>query len=868
MTQLNSSFNTLSLLQDLTPKKVSDIFSQATYQRYNSATGDYENIPIIPGEQGLEREQKQITDRLVGLISSGLQANLTEIESKALIEQREGALRFLERFGARKETEWFGDRVSETTLSFSRGQEPVRGGMQRDELSRISSYASGERGILGLEPSSQGAQAMLSMGLVASKSTVDQDRFGKGSEKERERLRRQSNTFTYPGKVIDVITTGEDVLSVIPFLSHGALTVHDSLLKKDLNFKAEDLLNAYATEDPDFMAFLKQTNMDLTALAGTRNLEHFNFVLDTHYANISLSESMKAYEETSTTLSSWSHFAWDQVKASFGSIDFGGQVLLAVATAGVGNAIALGATAASATASRTLSTGAQVARTISVADKLSRIGKGVRTVGDYLPLNLPTTVLKKVGWEAAEGTLKYGSGFVIGHMITGFAEETMTDILNQSVEKYGYKTRVGYDYWQMVESGALGAIMEPILGAGFRGPAVLVSLISPKLNKYGKSIFDSFSTKVLNVNPARIEELALFRESLMPKDAVKNMTQEERNLYVATTARMIAVESLLNESTNNTFGKIEDNASSVSLIQAILSSAQSDFTGNQQSLVEIAFQLDGLLKRMSANMRTVDGKWQRASRQMELENPNLFTENSNGNVVLTKEGAETLMVALAAETVANPSQKTQVVAEAMNGLIRRRIAEKVKEEKDTEESLNNKIDQELENDTDTAKAAKSGVMSVLKIMTGLFSFKTEDPNLAEVNAAPKSTDVVDAEQKAQENVAALVNQAIEPLQSSLESLDTMADLVELGSADLQQTRDATDAVDQAIADRPQTPPAAPTTSATPTAAFPAAPTTTPSVAPATPAPTATAPATMDMARALETLQAHPELVKLLNIICK
>lgn len=836
MTQLNSNFDTLSLLKNLVPQKASDVFSQPTYQKYNASTGDYDNIPIIPGEQGLERERKQITDTLVGLVSSNLKADLVEVESRALLEQREKALRFLERFGTRQETEWFGDRISETTLSFVRGKEPTRGGMTPTEVSILGGVG-GERGLLGLEQSSQGAQSMLAQNLIASKSPVDQTKFGMGSKEERERLSRQSNTFTYPGKIIDVVTTGEDVLSVVPFVSHAAPTVHDALLKKDHSFNAKDLLTAYANSDPEFMAFLKQTNMDLTALAGTKNLEHFNYVLNTHYANISLSESMKAYDETRTSLSTFGYFAADQLKASFGSIDFGGQVLLAAATAGVGNLLALGVTATSATASRTLSTGTQVARIVTMAERLGKIGKAVKTTGDYLPLNLPSTVLKKLGWEAATGGLKYGSGAALGHMITGFAEETMTDILNQSVEKYGYGTRVSFDYGQMLQAGVLGGLMEPILGVGFKVAFLPITITSYYNQKKGwtSSAFGAISTKVFNVSPARIRELDLYRRSLMPSDAIEKMSPEERSLYVATTARMVAIEASLNESTGNAFGKLENNTPAIGIIQAILSSTQSSFTGNQQTLVEIALQLDGMLKKMNASTRTVDGKWQRASRQMELENQDIFTEDSNGFVVFTKDGVETLMVALAAETVTNPAHRTAVVADAMNALIRRRIAEKVKDDKDTEESLNSKVDQELENDTDTAKKARSGVMNTLRIMAVSFTLQTNDPNPTEkpdietTLVEPKSADVVDAEQRAQENVADLVNKAIEPPQSSLKGLDTMADL--LGSAYLQQSRDATDAVDQAIADRPQ---AAPTT----TQAEPVAAQAEPVAAPAAPTPTA------------------------------
>jgi hypothetical protein len=211
-----------------------------------------------------------------------------------------------------------------------------------------------------------------------------------------------------------------------------------------------------------------------------------------------------------------------------------------------------------------------VAQTASTLSRLERIGRTISATRKILPANLPSTLIEKTLGKQL-GTKAYAGTWLATQALEGAVEEGFTEVLNQSLNKYVFGTKLSYDGGMIYTAAWQGALMEPVLGGGL---AVATIPISATIS-YASAGGIRATEALFEVPKNRFKELSTYFD-LITKVDLSNLTEGERQVRIGQLARFLVLERSLNDASNNQFGKIEDNQELFSILRGVTSNVTVD----------------------------------------------------------------------------------------------------------------------------------------------------------------------------------------------------------------------------------------------------------------------------------------------------
>jgi hypothetical protein len=572
---------------------------------------------------------------------------------------------------------------------------------------------------------------------------------------------------------------------------------------------------------------------------------------------------MDNYNRTTGAWEKSARFAWDQLVYSVDSPDFGGQILIAIGTAGTGNLIAGGATIASRVGATSLTASKQAAKMATTIGRIERAGSTLKKVKDYLPVNLGETLATKA-FGPSFGKNKFVS-WLAGPMVTEFFEEAAIDLVNQSINIHYTGTQLEYDWNQVLASGAMGSAMGPVLSGVFRGGSALASFPAKWVGTGGNWALNKGIVKIFNINPGRVKEFRKYAEAFYGKE-YDNMSAEQKKTVLHSEIMAIAAEQELNKMTNNQFGRMEDpeNAEFLMMVKALskidMANSDTNNTNTLDSVVAASQWLDNINARVVTDPKT--GTTGLYIQPQVDANPDIFIQDKEtGRVSLTKETLKEFVIVSSLARTADPTNAVELVAEFMKERIKRKIQKENIKAGMKPEAAMEAAETEIVNGSERVAKETEFIGKLNNVVAPLV---TNDAPAKQTETTIESKVVKDIAMDADKQISETVNAIVAESKETKPKDEPVAVPQAAPTAAPTATPTAAPTATPTAAPT-DTPTAAPT--ATPTAAPTATPTAAPTATP-TAATTVAVLATVDMARALETLQAHPELISLISKICK
>lgn len=672
---------------------------------------------------GLGAREGNLLSLIDNTIRNSLNFTAEQVEAKKLIEEEQKAENFRNRFFTKdydEELDYYAKQAgleSQGKIYFSPNDTIETGYMNFFEASDAGSMYGGNFELIQTNAATlrnktqmMGSDALLKTSKAWNKIKSD---IGITSEDKTYYDRQLRNSNNWERWVN--IDSAESLAQAVPIVDSlftilGNQTPEEVLLqRKDPNFDGKKIVDAIKEEDPEFLAFLKSEGVSIELLAEAVNPYHFKYIINSSVQGNAIARSLKASEMYHTTATNWALFGLEQARASLTSGDFVGQVALTAATAGLGAVVAGVATT---TNMLTASSRASAAlRTSKVASDLAKAGQMVTNIRNYLPANIPSTLLHRLapnGLIAGKNLWATSGSWIVGQMAEGFVEEGLTDVWNQ-VYELNEGTRLKYDYGQTWEASYMGALMEPVLGGALTGITIPVTITTTFAGKIGTDFAGSLFSGTFNIPQSRFKEMNLYFDSFMGK--FNEMSPEERQIRIGTITSALVTESAMNEATNNQYGKTENNVNFISRIFQVLQSDQiieKSMLG-MQSLSGLAVRLNNLrvdLNRsfrvreidgqlMFQNRDSIDYKWQIPYTD---EIKAIFSVNLDRDEIhFTKEGAELFMAAMVADSQGNSETRESNITEIVLMMAREKVTKKIKDNNPgkTDEEIDELVEEEV-----------------------------------------------------------------------------------------------------------------------------------------------------------------------------
>lgn len=559
------------------------------------------------------------------------------------------------------------------------------------------------------------------------------------------------------------------------FTTIGEQTPEEVLLKrKDPSFDGKLLVDTILKEDPEFFSFLKSEGVSMDSLNTATNPYHFKYLINSTVQANAIRRSLQASEQYHTTAANWALFGLEQGRSSLGSGDFVGQVALTVGTAGLGLAVS-----GIATATTYLTTANRVAAGLKASEtaiNLAKAGKLITNLRNFLPANIPSTLVNKYLPQAVnKGMLSTGGLWITGQAIEGFLEEGITDVWNQ-VYELNEGTRLSYNFGQTWEAAYMGALMEPVLGAALTGITIPVtvttSVVGSTLGDFSTSLFSG----TFNIQPTRFKELNLFYDSFMGK--FENLSPEERQIRIGTITASLVTETALNQSTNNAFGKTEDNMNFIGKLFQVLNDDKVLDASN------VAFiTLSGLSVRLSQlhadinkriKLNEVDG-----TKVLQIGDTNIpyspelekLISYSNGQFAFTKEGAELMMTTMLADSQGNSETRESNIADIVLFLAKEKLQKELKKDNPNlnDEQLEDLTLKTIETEGDTRYTQiKDAIDSSLKIISDIYNTTQQEENESKIEMPKPDSETVQAVVKQRQEIRQAIIKEIAPMSETPE----------------------------------------------------------------------------------------------------
>jgi hypothetical protein len=804
-----------------------------------------------------EDQVKDINDTIIRSLGRTVNQKALEDIEQEISEIKAGSDRFLDKFAARNPTQMFNREgpTNRDSLFIDRDGVVQKDWMSYNELTHAGNIYGNVFEFLGMSANTAYEKANLStsdalfMGskaygkmkaMLDGNTTPEQYEFLQASKYSPSYIKK-SLKFLNPYAYLDPITglyAYEGMLQTLPLASSFYATENNAELvlfqKKDPEFDGSALLNLIQKEDPEFWAYLQNAGLTEDDLTTANNAFDFRYRVNSAVNNKAMAQAAEVYSMTAGPIEKAARFTWDQLTGTIDSPDMVGQVVIAAATAGVGTAISGAATFTARAGLATAQTGARAAKIAERAAKIHKVGQAIKKTQDYLPVNIASTLLNKTVGPTV-GNAKWMKYFV-GPMATEFVEEGAIDVANQLLNIHKLDTQVSFDYGQMTESAFMGAAMGPVLAGAFKVAGIPISIAGYGLRISGNAISDFAVTRVLDINPSRLSEFRLYMNAFTGTN-LGDLSVEEQHVRLAAEARALVTESLLNEMSNNTFGRLEDkkNEGFVSAIRALSNIEMASENTNQKSALGAVLAVNEWLNNLNTGIGTFDpttGAFQSNKlSQFIQEHPGFLAVRDDGKVTMSLEALETVVRLVAAGNQTTFTDASEIGALVLRTQIEGKLAEKHKAAGMTETEVAEAVKKDILENSESFKEEETKILALQSAASKLLS---ENP--------PTNTSSTEAPDQ-----DLLVNQA--------ENADIIA-------------RNTAEAVAKATPKAaPVTAPTAPETAPTAPETAPTAPVAAPTAPEVAPEPE-TKPTSATITNAIDIVMSKPELISLISKICK
>ena len=680
----------------------------------------------------VDREQqfKEFSGLLQSSLSNAYRFTQQQEESLKLIEEQSKANKFLDQFTPDRVDEEMDAYAKEAgfdlrgKIYFGNNDQMVSGFMGHSAASDAGNMFSGNFELL----STSQAAFRTKMQMLGSNALLSRSKAWPGLKKtfeltglDKDEYMRQL-TIDNNWERLTNIDSFESLARAVPVVDplftaiSGTTPEEEYLQRKDPTFDGARIVEEIQTNDPEFAAFLKLEGVNLNDLAQAENPFHFRWLLNSTVQANAISKSVQTSEKYHSAPVNWALFGYNQAYHSLTSGDFVGQVVLTAATAGLGTAVAGLGTAINGLSAASRVEGAIAASEMAI--NMAKAGKAVRGIQNWLPANIPSTLVHKFtpnGLKFGKSTAGSFGVWLTGQSIEGFIEEGITDVANQIYES-NIGTRIKYNYGQMLDAALMGALMEPVLGGALQAVTIPISITTAFAGKVGSSVAEGLFTYSFNLDSGRVREFSLYLDEFMGK--FENLSPEEQQTRIGIITAGLATEAALNEATGNSFGKLEEERNQL-LIGQIMSLISEDHRLSRDSsgrllLSELAVKLAKLREdlagingqgtvRIETEETNADdvgrgyigfeekpkNKFLVFSRGPDLTNVVKIPYNKSmeqvftiqdGNLVFTRNGAELLLVALAVDSQSTTETMADNVTDMMALIGRTRLVDKVKKD--------------------------------------------------------------------------------------------------------------------------------------------------------------------------------------------
>jgi hypothetical protein len=489
---------------------------------------------------------------------------------------------------------------------------------------------------------------------------------------------------------------------------------------KDPDFNPNSLVDSIKEMDPDFWSFLQSVGVEENELRTANNIFDFRFRLNTTVLNDALAKSAEAETRRTNPIVKGVNFTADMAISSIDSPDFAGQVLIAVSTAGLGNLAAGAATLSTKIGSATATTAARTARIASIATKMQRVGSGIKKVKDYLPVNIASTLLEgsNKAWKTNK-LLKY----VVGPAATEFVEEGAIDVVNQLLNIHVNNTQISYDFERTFDASVSGALAAPLLAGTFKiGVDLPIAIVSYTGGYVGNWATNRIIGKTINVNPTRFREFRLYYDNFTGRK-FEDKTPAEQQMQIAGEVRALVVEGLLNEMTDNQFGRLDDekNLDVLGGLEALTRIDMATDDTNQRSMLDVVVAVNDWLSNVSAlgTTDTTTGKFTRKIQPFMDKNPGFFRETKDGKLVMSKEAMETVLLVVSAASKSNSTEAVSISTSVLQNMLVKKLFDAEVAKGTPKEEIPQKVEDAIQNETEDFVKAKESIENLGKVATEL-----------------------------------------------------------------------------------------------------------------------------------------------------
>jgi hypothetical protein len=745
----------------------------------------------------LGEREKEFINVLNTSLSNSLNFTSEQLASKEMLKDEEKAQNYKNRFFTKdydEELDYYAKQAgleSQGKIYFTEDDKIATGYMGYFEANDAGSMFGGNFELLTSNAATlrrktqmMGSDALLqtSKAWKAIENTV------KTTDVDKEYYQRQLKNSNNWERWVN-INSAESLAQAVPivdilFTTIGEQTPEEVLLKrKDPNFDGKTLVDTILKEDPEFFSFLKSEGVNMESLATATNPYHFKYLINSTVQANAISRSLQTAEQYHTTAANWALFGLEQARGSLGSGDFVGQVALTVGTAGLGLAVSGIATAAT-----YLTTADRVAAGLKASEtaiNLAKAGQLVTNMRNFLPANIPSTLVHKFLPQAVnKGMLATGGLWLGGQAIEGFLEEGITDAWNQ-VYELNEGTRLSYNFGQTWEAAYMGALMEPVLGGALTGITIPVtittSLVGSTLGDFSTSLFSG----TFNIEPTRFKELNLYFDAFMGK--FESLSPEERQIRIGTITASLVTEAALNQSTNNQFGKTEKNMNFIGKLFQVLNDDKVLDASNVAfiTLSGLAVRLSKLHSDINKNIKLseVDGTKVLQIGDVtipyspELENLINYTD---GQFAFTKEGAELMMATMLADSQGNSDTRESNISDIVLFLAKEKLQKELKLANPTlnDEQLEDLVLKTIETEGDNRYTAiRDGINASFRIISDIYNTSQQAENESKLEMPKPDSQVVQTVVKQRQEIRQSIIKEVASVSSTPEAATGIPELL-------------------------------------------------------------------------------------------
>jgi len=647
---------------------------------------------------GLEGKQREFVSLLDSTLRNTYNWTAEQENTKAMFLEEERAKKFLDRFSPKEFNETLdlaakeaGFTTDEGRLYFDSEGNLNKGYMGYFEASDAGSMYSGDFELMSTNAAAlrRKTQMYSSTNLLYSSKNAEKIKpLINISDEDRQYIDEQTRVGNNWSRFVN-IDSGTSAAAAIPIVDPlytilASQTPDERLLsKKDPTFDGSKLVDAML-EDREHVAFLVSQGVNLDLLKTAQNPFHFLFLLNSPVQANAINRTMKTAEAYHSTTAEWALFGVDQVRSSLGSGDFVGQVALTVATAGLGTAVA-----GSATALNMLQAGSRAKSAVKMSEtavRMAKAGQAINNVRDYLPANIPSTVMRKLSPKGlVESSNKWvvGGSWFTGQAIEGFLEEGITDVFNQAYE-LSHGTRLNYNYDQTFQAALMGALMEPVLGGALTTATIPVNVTAIYGKKLGTAVSNRIFSVTFNIPPTRFKEVGLYFDSFMGR--FNKLSPEDQQIRISTITNSLVIESALNEATNNQFGKIEDNINLLGKVIQVLGEDNLIKTSDValETLSSFSLRLLEYRNRLISDAKLVETDKGPMLVLNDIEIPYTkelqnLVDFTDGTVKFSSEGLGLLLTAFVADSQGLGKSRESNITDIISFLATQKLEKEIKE---------------------------------------------------------------------------------------------------------------------------------------------------------------------------------------------